>query len=135
MAKRAEEELAVAKERLLLQEDELQSRAGWCSVLLAVCVHVNFRDRDRFQTVRSIGIQCLRAYQFLISGQVCEAVLYSSSTKLEKLATTNSHGRALEMSTVKKTDDISVGCKVWKMIISSSTGNSSTELKHLSASV
>lgn len=28
MAKRAEEELAVAKERLLLQEDELQSRAG-----------------------------------------------------------------------------------------------------------
>lgn len=27
-AKRAEEELAVAKERLLLQEDELQSRAG-----------------------------------------------------------------------------------------------------------
>lgn len=28
VAKRAEEELAVAKERLLLQEDELQSRAG-----------------------------------------------------------------------------------------------------------
>ena len=27
-AKRAEEELAVAKERLLLQEDELQSTAG-----------------------------------------------------------------------------------------------------------
>lgn len=31
-AKRAEEELAVAKERLLLQEDELQSRAGRWSV-------------------------------------------------------------------------------------------------------
>ena len=31
-AKRAEEELAVAKERLLLQEDELQSRAGSRSV-------------------------------------------------------------------------------------------------------
>lgn len=28
VGKRAEEELAVAKERLLLQEDELQSRAG-----------------------------------------------------------------------------------------------------------
>lgn len=28
VAKRAEEELGVAKERLLLQEDELQSRAG-----------------------------------------------------------------------------------------------------------
>ena len=28
VAKRADEELAVAKERLLLQEDELQSRAG-----------------------------------------------------------------------------------------------------------
>lgn len=28
VAKRAEEELAVAKERLLLQEDELQNRAG-----------------------------------------------------------------------------------------------------------
>lgn len=28
VAKRAEEELVVAKERLLLQEDELQSRAG-----------------------------------------------------------------------------------------------------------
>lgn len=28
VVKRAEEELAVAKERLLLQEDELQSRAG-----------------------------------------------------------------------------------------------------------
>ena len=32
VAKRAEEELAVAKERLLLQEDELQSRAGSPSV-------------------------------------------------------------------------------------------------------
>lgn len=32
VAKRAEEELAVAKERLLLQEDELQSRAGSGSV-------------------------------------------------------------------------------------------------------
>lgn len=32
-AKRAEEELAVAKERLLLQEDELQSRAGRLQVL------------------------------------------------------------------------------------------------------
>lgn len=31
VVKRAEEELAVAKERLLLQEDELQSRAGTAS--------------------------------------------------------------------------------------------------------
>lgn len=35
VAKRAEEELAVAKERLLLQEDELQSRAGDQSVFLS----------------------------------------------------------------------------------------------------
>lgn len=37
VAKRAEEELAVAKERLLLQEDELQNRAGMpvCSSLSA----------------------------------------------------------------------------------------------------
>lgn len=33
VAKRAEEELAVAKERLLLQEDELQNRAG-----MSVCL-------------------------------------------------------------------------------------------------
>lgn len=39
VVKRAEEELAVAKERLLLQEDELQSRAGslWsCPFILSV---------------------------------------------------------------------------------------------------
>lgn len=36
-AKRAEEELAVAKERLLLQEDELQSRAGSHSICLPAC--------------------------------------------------------------------------------------------------
>lgn len=35
-AKRAEEELAVAKERLLLQEDELQSRAGRLHVVTLV---------------------------------------------------------------------------------------------------
>ncbi|MEQ2202164.1 hypothetical protein XENOCAPTIV_025838, partial [Xenoophorus captivus] len=35
VVKRAEEELAVAKERLLLQEDELQSRAGSRSVCLS----------------------------------------------------------------------------------------------------
>lgn len=35
VAKRAEEELAVAKERLLLQEDELQSRAGSLPVHLS----------------------------------------------------------------------------------------------------
>lgn len=40
-AKRAEEELAVAKERLLLQEDELQSRAGRGSV----CSHQSPRWR------------------------------------------------------------------------------------------
>ncbi|MEQ2264084.1 hypothetical protein XENORESO_018812, partial [Xenotaenia resolanae] len=34
VVKRAEEELTVAKERLLLQEDELQSRAGSHSVCL-----------------------------------------------------------------------------------------------------
>lgn len=31
VAKKAEEELAVAKERLLLQENELQSKSGTCT--------------------------------------------------------------------------------------------------------
>lgn len=40
VAKRAEEELTVAKERLLLQEDELQSRAGSrCGLPPAAGVH------------------------------------------------------------------------------------------------
>lgn len=38
VAKRAEEELAVAKERLLLQEDELQSRAGSRSDCRPTCL-------------------------------------------------------------------------------------------------
>lgn len=38
VAKRAEEELAVAKERLLLQEDELQSRAGSLSLSGSACL-------------------------------------------------------------------------------------------------
>lgn len=40
VAKRAEEELAVAKERLLLQEDELQSRAGSPPPTVCVCLSI-----------------------------------------------------------------------------------------------
>lgn len=55
VAKRAEEELAVAKERLLLQEDELQSRAGGLLVSSYLsegvgsqknkCIHYSFTSR------------------------------------------------------------------------------------------
>lgn len=40
VAKKAEEELAVAKERLLLQENELQSKSGTHAQLKACCVSI-----------------------------------------------------------------------------------------------
>lgn len=48
VAKRAEEELAVAKERLLLQEDELQNRAGMPVCLPPQCLEWSCSTQFRF---------------------------------------------------------------------------------------
>lgn len=59
VAKRAEEELAVAKERLLLQEDELQNRAG-----VSVCSAPN-RSLGFQNSLRSFLLQSVMILSFI----------------------------------------------------------------------
>ena len=58
VAKRAEEELAVAKERLLLQEDELQSRAGTPSVCacLSTCLLTNLLGKAHVTAIQMSAV-------------------------------------------------------------------------------
>lgn len=56
VAKRAEEELAVAKERLLLQEDELQSRAGWVWLFtLSSCSSVVVKWEEKAKSAKIVA--------------------------------------------------------------------------------
>lgn len=93
VAKRAEEELAVAKERLLLQEDELQSRAGSHSGLKVIsstsgdvknrvlCVRSCWQIRNLRKSGKDTLQEMARQQQWCNTrGVVCEAEFFLNTT-------------------------------------------------------
>lgn len=95
-AKRAEEELAVAKERLLLQEDELQSRAGSRSVCLLTCLERSHNSENQLSSCISIihsGSALIRfsPHAVIMYTENATDAHYSSSTKANSFIKVSSY--------------------------------------------